>query len=123
MADPDARLYRKGPGREATLAYLGQVLLDNRNGFVANVCVTAATGTAEREAATWMLDASAPSGSQQAREPERLRDELARHKGVYREKDRLQRRNDGLQRQNGRLRRENEELKEQLAAERRAGSR
>ena len=39
------------------------MLLDNRNGLVANVCVTAATGTAEREAATWMLDASAPPGS------------------------------------------------------------
>ena len=35
--DPEARLYRKGPGREATLAYLGHVLLDNRHGLVANV--------------------------------------------------------------------------------------
>ena len=61
--DPQARLYRKGPGREARLAYLGHVLLDNRHGLVANVCVTAATGTAEREAATWMLAASAPPGS------------------------------------------------------------
>ena len=61
--DADARLYSKGLGRAATLVYLGQVLLDNRNGLVANVCVTAATGTAEREAATWMLDASAPPGS------------------------------------------------------------
>ena len=61
--DPEARLYRKGPGRAATLAYLGHVLLDNRHGLVANVCVTAATGTAEREAATAMLAASAPPGS------------------------------------------------------------
>ena len=61
--DPQARLYRKGPGREARLAYLGHVLLDNRHGLVANVCVTAATGTAEREAATSMLAASAPPGS------------------------------------------------------------
>ena len=61
--DPQARLYRKGPGREATLAYLGHVLLDNRHGLVANVCVTAATGTAEREAAAAMLAASAPPGS------------------------------------------------------------
>ena len=43
--DPQARLYRKGPGREATLAYLGHVLLDTRHGLVANVCVTTATGT------------------------------------------------------------------------------
>ena len=61
--DPQARLYRKGPGREARLAYPGHVLLDNRHGLVANVCVTAATGTAEREAATAMLAASAPPGS------------------------------------------------------------
>ena len=61
--DPQARLYRKGSGREATLAYLGHVLLDNRHGLVANVCVTAATGTAERDAAAWMLAASAPPRS------------------------------------------------------------
>ena len=44
------------------MAYLGHVLLDNRHGLVANVCVTAATGTAERDAAAWMLAASAPPG-------------------------------------------------------------
>src|SRR4029079_1678689 len=35
------------------------ILLDNRHGLVANVCVTAATGTAEREAALLLL-AEAP---------------------------------------------------------------
>lgn len=53
--DPDAQLYRKGTGKEAKLAYLGHVLLDNRHGLVANVCTTAATGTAEWEAALLML--------------------------------------------------------------------
>jgi IS5 family transposase len=53
--DPDAQLYRKGQGKEAKLAYLGHVLLDNRHGLVANVCATAATGTAEREAALALL--------------------------------------------------------------------
>jgi transposase len=53
--DPDAMLARKGHGREAKLSYAGHVLLDNRHGLVANVCVTAATGTAEREAALVML--------------------------------------------------------------------
>src|SRR6266700_7546141 len=53
--DPEARLYRKGQGKEAKLAYLGHVLLDNRHGLVANVCVTAATGAAEREAALALL--------------------------------------------------------------------
>ena len=49
--DPEAMLYRKGKGKEAKLAYLGHVLLDNRQGLVANVCATHATGTAERDAA------------------------------------------------------------------------
>jgi transposase len=54
--DPDARLYRKGDGREAKLAYLGHVVLDNRFGLVTNVCATAATGTAERDAALLLLE-------------------------------------------------------------------
>jgi IS5 family transposase len=53
--DPDALLARKGNGKEAKLSYAGHVLLDNRHGLVANVCVTAATGTAEREAALLLL--------------------------------------------------------------------
>src|SRR5678815_1257645 len=53
--DPDAQLARKGPGKEAKLAYLGHVLLDNRHGLVSNVCATAATGTAERDAALMLL--------------------------------------------------------------------
>ena len=61
--DPEAMLHRKGKGKEATLAYLGHVLLDNRQGLVANVCATHATGTAEREAAAVVLAASAPPGS------------------------------------------------------------
>jgi transposase len=61
--DPDAQLARKGQGKEAKLSYAGHVLLDNRHGLVANVCTTAATGTAERDAAHMLLDASAPPGS------------------------------------------------------------
>jgi IS5 family transposase len=49
--DKDARLYRKGAGRESRLAYLGHVLMENRNGLVAAAEATLATGTAEREAA------------------------------------------------------------------------
>ena len=55
--DPEAQLSRKGQGKEAKLAYLGHVLLDNRHGLVANVCATAATGTAERDAAVVLLTA------------------------------------------------------------------
>ena len=54
--DPEAMLHRKGKGKEAKLAYLGHVLLDNRQGLVANVCATHATGTAERDAAVLLLD-------------------------------------------------------------------
>ena len=61
--DPEAMLARKGAGKEAKLSYAGHVLLDNRHGLVANVCVTPATGTAERDAAHRLLDASAPAGS------------------------------------------------------------
>ena len=53
--DADAQLYRKGPGKEAKLTYMGHVLLDNRHGLVTNVCATAATGKAEREAALLLL--------------------------------------------------------------------
>jgi transposase len=60
--DPDAQLHRKGDGKEAKLAYLGHVLMDNRHGLVANVCATAATGTAEREAALLMAQASVRPG-------------------------------------------------------------
>ena len=61
--DPEALLHRKGPGKEAKLAYRGHVLLDHRHGLVANVCATHATGTAARDAAVVLLDASAPPGS------------------------------------------------------------
>jgi transposase len=62
-SDPDAQMARKGPGKEAKLSYAGHVLLDNRHGLVANVCVTAATGTAEREAALLLLGAVPPGGT------------------------------------------------------------
>ena len=55
--DPQARLYRKGPGQPARLAYLGHVLMENRHALVVDTRVTLATGTAEREAALDMLDA------------------------------------------------------------------
>ena len=52
--DPEARLYKKGPGKEAKLSYQGQVLMENRNGLVTATRLTPATGTAEREAAVDM---------------------------------------------------------------------
>jgi transposase len=52
--DQDARLYRKSKGAESKLAYLGHVLMENRNGLAVDVEVTLATGTAERDAALAM---------------------------------------------------------------------
>jgi IS5 family transposase len=53
--DPDARLYKKSYGTESKLAYLGHVLVENRNGLIAAATVTQADGYAEREAALLML--------------------------------------------------------------------
>ena len=58
--DADARLYKKAKGQEAKLAFLGHVLMENRNGLVVETRLTAATGTAEREAALEMVQAKRP---------------------------------------------------------------
>lgn len=55
-SDPDARLYRKGRGREAKLCYLGHVLMENRNGLIVEACVTRADGHGERNAALAMIE-------------------------------------------------------------------
>src|ERR1700730_8518670 len=47
--DPDARLCRKGPGKEARLSYMGQALMENRHRMLVDFQVTTATGTAERD--------------------------------------------------------------------------
>ena len=53
--DPDARLYKKAVGREAKLGYLAHLLTENRHGLIIDTAVTAASGTAERDAAIAML--------------------------------------------------------------------
>jgi transposase len=52
--DPEARLARKGAGREAKLSYAGHILIDNRHALVVDAEATPATGTAEREVALRM---------------------------------------------------------------------
>ena len=52
--DPEARLLRKGPGKEARLA--GHALMENRNGLLMDFIVSQATGTAERDAVPELLD-------------------------------------------------------------------
>lgn len=54
--DPDARLFRKGNGKESRLCYIGHALMENRNGLVVEGCLSRASGTAEREAALAMID-------------------------------------------------------------------
>ena len=54
--DPDARLARKGYGKEAKLSYVGNLLTENRNGLIMNTEVFQANGTAERDAALVMLE-------------------------------------------------------------------
>ena len=53
--DPDARLYRKGRGKEAKLSFIGHLLMENRSGLIVDACLSKATGTAEPEAALSML--------------------------------------------------------------------
>jgi hypothetical protein len=54
--DPDAKLARKGRGKEAKLSYNGNLLVENRNGLIVNSGVFEANGTAERDAALVMLE-------------------------------------------------------------------
>jgi transposase len=54
--DPEARLARKGAGKEAKLCFAGHVLMDNRTGLVVDVTVTRATGIAERDTALDMIE-------------------------------------------------------------------
>jgi hypothetical protein len=54
--DPEARLYRKSPGQEAKLRFLGHYLADLRSGVIYQAMATQAHGHAEREAAIAMMD-------------------------------------------------------------------
>jgi len=54
--DPEARLYRKGKGREAKLCYMGHVVIENRHGLVVQAQATIATGTAEAETAEDLVE-------------------------------------------------------------------
>lgn len=54
--DPESRLTRKGRGKEAKLAYLGNLLVENRNGLIVNTRVDVVTGDGETTAAVTMLE-------------------------------------------------------------------
>lgn len=53
--DPDSRMYRKGPGKEAKLSFMGHVVTENRNGFIVGATVTEAGGRQEWQAALGLL--------------------------------------------------------------------
>jgi transposase len=60
--DPDARLAKKGRGKEAKLAYLGHALMENRHGLLVDFQTTLATGTAERDVVPALLDGAHARG-------------------------------------------------------------
>jgi len=54
--DADARLARKGNGKEAKLSYTGNLVTENRNGLIVTSEVLQSNGTAERDAALMMME-------------------------------------------------------------------
>lgn len=61
--DPEARLARKGHGKEAKLCFSAHALMENRNGLAVDVVAAAATGTAEREVGLALISAHVPRGA------------------------------------------------------------
>jgi len=61
--DPDARLFRKGAGKEAKLCHMGHLMTENRNGLIVDARLTEANGTAERTTALDMIEDNAKPGS------------------------------------------------------------
>jgi len=59
--DPEAKLMRKGPGKEAKLSYGAHCLMENRNGLVVGMLVTEATQT-ETSAAEELITAWLAAG-------------------------------------------------------------
>lgn len=54
--DPDARLYRKGKGKETKLCFIGHGLMENRHSLLVDACLTLADGHAQRVAALHMIE-------------------------------------------------------------------
>src|SRR5579862_4505047 len=59
--DPEAKLMRKGLGKEAKLSYSAHALMENRNGLLVDLRVAEANGRAEWETALAMLEDSKQS--------------------------------------------------------------
>jgi hypothetical protein len=63
ITDPEAKLYRKGKGKEAKLSYVGNAMTENRHGLVVETELGEASGTIEREAAKTMVTRYSPGAS------------------------------------------------------------
>ena len=62
--DPEAKIMRKGKGREAKLSFVENVLMENRHGLVVDVKVTEARGDAETAAAIDLVVNALPTSNQ-----------------------------------------------------------
>ena len=60
--DPEARLLRKGKGKEARLVFMAHALMENRHGMLVDFQTTQATGTAERDIVPGLLDQARERG-------------------------------------------------------------
>jgi transposase len=60
--DSEARLLRKGKGKEAKLVFMAHALMENRNGMLTDFQVSQASGTAERDAVPVLLDEAQERG-------------------------------------------------------------
>jgi transposase len=60
--DPEARLTRKGKGKEAKLSFGGHILMENRHGLCVDLCVTSATETTEPTVVSALLKRQAHRG-------------------------------------------------------------
>jgi IS5 family transposase len=63
LTEPDARLARKGQGKEAKLCLSGNVLMENRNGLIIDAEVLLVEGNHETQAALALLSDHAAKGS------------------------------------------------------------
>jgi transposase len=60
--DPEARLARKGKGKEAKLSFTGHALMENRHGLLVDFRVTQTSGTAERDVVPGLLGRACDRG-------------------------------------------------------------
>ena len=61
--DPDARLYKKSPGTDALICFIGHALMKNRNGLIVQGDLTQADGHAERRTALDMIHRHYPGST------------------------------------------------------------